>query len=238
MKTKIFIFSMLMTIVSQAYIYAVDDEKEDKKWSIGAFAGANVNKITGLPEMIVSEDFYTGYTLDSNYSFGFTGGILLNYRASHLFSLQPEISFSMQHGKLQYSDINDFKYDIDFKYNYLNVGIGFKFYPWKNLFLNIIPQAGFNLTPEKLAYESNGENEYGSDLDTQQLMRNVIKGRTNVSLGFGLGYQFFNMIYLDVRYCLGISDMIETMPNSYRFAENRNTANSFLFTLGYTIPVK
>jgi hypothetical protein len=120
----------------------------------------------------------------------------------------------------------------------LNIGIGFKFYPWRNLFLSATPQVGFNLTPESLFYSSNKEDLYGSDLETQQLMRNVIKGRTNVSIALGLGYQFCNRIYVDARYNLGITDMMETMPNSYRYIENSNKSNGFQLTVGYAFAIK
>jgi hypothetical protein len=210
----------------------------DSPINLGVFAGANGNQITGLSGMIVPENYYAGYNFTGDYSFGFTGGIFLNYRPSHLFAVQPELSFAMQNGRLNYSDINDFSYDLDFKYNYLNVGVGFKLYPWRNLFLSATPQIGFNLTPDDLFYKSNGKDLYGPDLETQQLMRSVIKGRTNVSIGFGLGYQFLNRVYVDARYTLGISDLIETQANSFRFKENSNKSNGFQLTVGYAFSIK
>lgn len=233
MKNFTLLLSLFASLLLHTRVHAID--MNDSPLNLGIFAGANGNQMTGLPEMIVPENYYTGYTLESQYRFGFTGGLFLNYRASHLFGFQPELSFAMQHGQLHYSDINDLTYDLDFKYNYLNAGIGFKFYPWRNLFLSVTPQVGFNLTADNLFYRSNGEDLYGPDLETQQLMRNVIKGRTHVSTSFGLGYQFLNRIYIDARYQLGLSDMIETMPNSYRFAESRNKMNGFQLTIGYTI---
>ena len=101
--------------------------------------------------------------------------------------------------------------------------------------MTVTPQVGFNLTPNNLFYTSNGEDMYGPDLETQQLMRNVIKGRTNVSLGFGLGYQFLNMIYVDARYYLGVSDIIETMPNNYNFKEVKNNSWGVQLTVGWAI---
>jgi len=238
MNRIVLIFGIFLVGLSPSFIYAGDTTRANhSQWYFGMCAGANYNQFTGLQEMIVSEDYYTGYSLDSKYRFGFTGGVFFNYRVHRLFGIQPEILYSMQPGRLQYSDINDFKYDLDFKYNYLNVGVSLKLYPWRHLFLSVSPQVGFPLTPNKLQYISNGEDMYGPDMETQQLMSNVIKGSTCVSIGFGLGYQFLNKIYIDARYCLGINDMIETLPNSYRFAEVRNTINSVQFTIGYAFSI-
>lgn len=233
MKTISFIFVVLFCIFSFFPVSSIG--MNYGRFNLGVFGGANYNEISNLREMVVSEDHYSGYVLDFHPRFGFTGGLFLNYRASHLFGFQPELTFSMQHGMLAYSDINSFEYDLTFKYNYLNLGVGFKFYPWRNFFLSATPQIGFNLSPNSLFYVSNGESTYGPDLETQQLMRTAIKGRNNVSLGLGLGYQFLNRIYVDARYYFGISDMIETLPNNYRFVENTNLANTVQFTVGYTI---
>ena len=233
MKKNTLFFCILLLCLSQTSVLARDMNEAELNY--GIFVGANYNEMTGLQEMIVSEDYFTGYNFDSRNSFGVIGGVFLNYRASNLFGFQPEITFSTQHGKLRYSDIDDFRYDLAFKYNYMNVGIGFKLYPWENLFVSATPQVGFNITPNNLFYTSNGEDIYGPDLETQQLMRTAIKGKSNVSIGLGLGYQFLNRIYIEARYYFGVSDMIETLPNSYRFIENTNIANTVQFTIGYTI---
>ena len=205
--------------------------------SIGFFAGANRTHITGIEKMLAPEIDFNG-SFETRDRFGFLGGVFLNYRPSHLFSIQPELGFAMQHTEINFSNAIGHEYDLVFKYNYLNVGVGFKFYPWRNLFLSVTPQVGYHLTPNRLFYTSNFGEEFGDDLQSQQLKRNVIKGRTNVSLGLGLGYQFLNRFYVDFRYNLGLSDMIETLSNSYGFVENTNFSNGLQLTIGWAIPLR
>jgi hypothetical protein len=127
---------------------------------LGIFAGANANKITGVQAMTVTNAGYSGYTMEDRYRFGFTGGVFLNWRPIQFFSLQPELAFSMQHGLTHYQDIDDLQYDLSFKYNYLNIGLGFKVYPYRHLFIHIIPQVGVNLYPGNLKYSSNQECQF------------------------------------------------------------------------------
>jgi hypothetical protein len=227
MKYRILVIIIIAQIIGNMSIWG------SSRLSMGFFSGANRNQIAELSSMIVSEDYYSGYTLKNTSVYGYTGGIFLNYRVSPRFAFQPEVSYSMQHDRLLYSDINDFNYQIEFGYNYLMTSVVLKFYPFSNFYLGLTPQLGINLTQDDLFYTSNGEATYGPDSETQLLMRNVLKGRPVVSMGFGLGYQFKNKWYLDMRYSLGLSDVIETLPNSYNFIDTKNTSTGIQVTLGY-----
>jgi hypothetical protein len=86
---------------------------------------------------------------------------------------------------------------------------------------------------------SNQDYVYGDDARTQNVLQASFKGRTSVSAGFGLGYQFLNRIYVEARYFLGVSDIIETLSNDFHYADTKNMTHNFQLTLGYTIfPVK
>ena len=67
-------------------------------------------------------------------------------------------------------------------------------------------------------------------------MRDVLKGRTNFSVGIGLGYEFTFGLSVDVRYYYGISDVMETEVNNFHFIENNNASRVIQVTLGYAIP--
>ena len=238
MKKIIPIVGIFLLTLLPAFTYAI--ERNESPLSFGFFAGANRNEITGIPKMIVPnpDEQFGGFEFETHERFGFTGGVFLNYRPHHLFAIQPELGFAMMHGKASYSDINDFEYDLIFKYNYLTAGVNFKLYPWRDLFLSVTPQVGFNLTSNRLVYTSNGEAQFGPDLQTQQLMQNVIKGRPNVTLSFGLGYQFLNRFYITARYYMGLSDVIETLANSFGYVENVNLSNGFQVSVGWALPLR
>jgi len=63
-----------------------------------------------------------------------------------------------------------------------------------------------------------------------------LKGRTNFSIGVGVGYEFSFGMSLETRYYYGISDVVETEVNNFRFIENKNASCSLQFTIGYALP--
>jgi hypothetical protein len=67
-------------------------------------------------------------------------------------------------------------------------------------------------------------------------MRDVLKGRTNVSIGVGAGYEFSFGLSVDARYYYGISDVLETEVNNFHFIENNNASRVLQISLGYAIP--
>lgn len=200
----------------------------------GLKAGANYSEIANIPELIVSEPYYQGYTLESNPKIMPTFGFFINYKFPYTrIALQPELNYSMEHSSVEYSDINDLQYTIDLKYNYLQVNSLVKFYPISGLNIGIGPQLGFSLNPSNLHYKSNQEELYGPDLTTQQILRDNIKGRTNFQLLFNLGYETNFGLFMDVRYALGLSDAVETHANSFNWIENENRIQNIQITIGY-----
>jgi hypothetical protein len=212
-------------------------KKETKNLQFGFKAGAVYSKITDLSKVLVSESYYTGYTFENKNTWGFTGGIFLNYKFEETISaLYSELSYSRLGNLLQYSDIYDLNYDFIIEYDYVNLELLYKAYIFDGLHLGVGPRIGFNLSPGALFYFSNGEDIYGPDIRIQQQMRDVLKGRTNFSLGITAGYEFSNGISIDVRYYYGISDVMETEVNNFHFIENKNSSRYLQFTLGYAIP--
>lgn len=236
MKRTITLFILLITMIR---IEAQSGKKADnnKFLQVGIKAGAVNTKITDLSKVLVSESYYTGYTFENSSVWGFTGGIYLNYKFKESISaLYSEISYSRLGNKLQYSDIVDLKYDFIIKYDYLNLELWYKAYIFQGLHLGAGPRIGFNLTPGALYYTSNGEATFGPDIRIQQQMRDVLKGRTNFSLGVSAGYEFSNGASIDARYYYGISDVMETEVNNFHFIENHNASRTVQITLGYAIP--
>jgi hypothetical protein len=212
-------------------------ENESKNLQFGLKAGTVSSKITDLSKVLVSESYYTGYTFENKNVWSFTAGIFLNYKFEESISaLYTELSYSRLGNLLQYSDIYDFKYDFTIKYEYLNWELFFKAYIFRGFHLGIGPRVGFNLTPGNLYYTSNGEDIFGPDIRIQQQMRDVLKGRSNYSLGVCAGYEFKFGISFDFRYFYGVSDVMETEVNNFHFIENRNEGRIIQFTLGYVIP--
>lgn len=203
----------------------------------GIKAGAGYSGISDLSKMLVSESYYTGYTFTNKGVASFTGGLYINYKFKESISaFYAEVSYSRIGNILHYSDVNNLEYDLEIKYDYINIDFWYKAYLVSGLYIGVGPRIGFNLTPGGLYYTSNGEAIYGPDIRIQQQMRDVLKGRTNFALGLGLGYEMPFGLAIDARYYFGISDVIETEVNNFHFIENKNSSHVLQITIGYSIP--
>jgi hypothetical protein len=235
MKKAITLFMVLITVIRLEA--QPGKNRNDKFLQFGIKAGSVYTSITNLAKVLVSESYYTGYTFDNSNVWGFTGGLYLNYKFENSISaIYSEISYSRLGNKLHYSDIDDLEYDFVIKYDYLNMELWYKAYLLPGLHFGAGPKIGFNLTPGDLYYTSNGEAIFGPDIRIQQQMRDVLRGRTNVSLGVGVGYEFPFGLSVDARYYYGISDVMQTEVNNFHFIENPNASRVIQLTVRYAFP--
>jgi len=211
--------------------------RENSLLQLGFKAGAVYTEISDLSKVLVSESYYTGYSFENSGEFGFAGGLYMNYKFKESISaFYAELSYSRLGNKLHYSDINDLNYDFIIRYNYINLELWYKAYLYEGLYFGMGTGIGMNLTPDALFYKSDGEDLFGPDIRIQQQMRDVLKGRTNFSLGIGTGYELPLGLSVDLRYYYGLSDVMETEVNNFHFIENKNAGRMFRITLGYAIP--
>lgn len=202
----------------------------------GAKVGANYSGISNTGAMLVSESYYSGYSLKEKDRFAGTAGIFVNYKFDGtIMAIQPELCYSRSSGALNYSDINNLNYNVDFNYDNIRLSFLAKAYPFAGFNIMVGPSLGYNLTPSGIFYTSNGESIYGPDLNTQQQLRNVLKGRPDFGIIAGIGYEFYFGLSVEASYTFGMSDVIETQINGYRFIENSNKAHSVQLTVGWAI---
>jgi hypothetical protein len=221
-----------VSLVSFSYINA----QYTKNLMFGFKAGAAYSGISNLSSMIVSESYYTGYTLTEKDRFGPVVGFFVNYKFEETsMAIQPELTYAMMGGLLNYSDVNGLNYQIDFRYEYVKLAFLAKAYITKGFHALGGPCLAYNISPTNLLYTSNGEALYGPDLEAQQQMRNVLKGKSDFSLVAGLGYEFKNGINIEASYLFGLKDVIETQVNSFKFIENSNKSHSIQLTVGFAI---
>ena len=137
--------------------------------------------------------------------------------------------------------MNGLEYQIQFRYEYLNITPQFKIYPLaeygdaiSGFHIGIAPQIGVNLASTNIFYTSNTE-VIGQDLQIQQNLREVLKGKNNFSLGLSVGVEI-GRLFFEGRWNIGFTDVIETQANGYYFIENKNRSQSYLVTVAYAIP--
>lgn len=178
------------------------------------------------------------YQTQENTRLGGLGAFFIDYRHSSKSYIvgRFEIGYAMQGGKFNYTDVNGLEYELAMNYDYLTLAPLVK--------INVPPgmpyvimgcQIGVNLTSENLRYTSN--DDAFIDLQVQESLRTVLKGRSNTALTAGIGIELSRGgFYVEGRYTHGLTDVIETQANSFLFIENKNTSNYYQFTLGMPVP--
>lgn len=129
-------------------------------------------------------------SLASNYSSrtGWHAGAFVLFRGERI-GFQPEIIFSQQGSKFDYSGTPDLKSN----FSYVNIPLILKLYTIAGINLQVGPQIGF-LT--KAEWETpSGTEDIKDDLKS-----------TDISLGLGVGWDLPFGLSLDARYNLGLND--------------------------------
>lgn len=211
----------------------------------GLRSGASYSHISNLPTILVSEDYYTGYSFSEKSLVFPEASLFVSYliNDSHV-GLEGELSYWRYGTEIKYSDIKQFQYRCLFQYDYLGLGASFKGFLTKWLYGGLGLRFGFNLTDNHIFYHSNWEEldwEHGtaplSDVEIQGELRDVIKG-TNISeLCFFLGCEFQSGLNFRFGYLYGINDAIETLLNRHDFIDSKNRINSLQLTVGWALPV-
>ena len=153
---------------------------------------------------------------DNKMKVGFHVGGFVEIKFSEKFALQPELLFSTQGTKTESSEFDGdgFSSSSEDKINlsYLNVPVMVKFYPIEKLFIEAGPQVGFLLSAKskyEASYTVGGTTTSESeDIDVKDFYKSIDFG-----MNVGVGYEFTDMIYANLRYNIGLSDITEGDDN-------------------------
>ncbi len=210
---------------------------EDDTWHYGFKGGVNYSQINDIHTTIIPRVFVIStYAASEERRLGFNAAFFVYHRFKRSkFAIQPQLGFSARGGDFSYSDINDLEYLIEFKYQYMDASILMKVYPFGGFHFAVGPEIGFNVAATNLDYTSNMP-EVGPDLQIQQSLREVLKGKNDFGILAGFGYDFEFGLMLELQYRFGLTDVIETQANGFNFIENMNRSSSVQFTIGYAIP--
>jgi len=189
------------------------------KVKIGVKAGLNISRLASDENELESSD-----------KTGFTAGVMAEIPLAENFAIQPEVLYSQQGMKFSYSDIDvqNSHYNSTIRLNYLNIPVMLKYYVVKGLSVQAGPQIGILLKADNkyqdnfLGYENQETfnlSDYANGIDT--------------SVNLGLGYQFQDRFYADLRYNISYSDIFkDASPDTYVI--NSDMKNRvFQITIGY-----
>jgi hypothetical protein len=195
----------------------------------GFKTGANYSDISNLSTIILSEPYFIDYNIKETARYGWHLGIFYEYRLeSKKMAFQTEIMYSRQGGNVEFDNYQkDFNYKMQFAYQYINlVGLA-KWYPFGGrVSFAAGPFLGINVAPRNIIYNSWGtgvQAAFGTDLEQQQQLRNVLLGRNNFGLALDIGYNIGSLVKVGARYYWSATNAVETQANSYNFVAVKNT---------------
>ena len=174
----------------------------------GAKAGLNLANIS---------ESYDGYgeDYDADYKMkvGAHVGAFVEWKFTEKFALQPEVLFSMQGAKYESSESDgdgfSSEYESKVNLNYINVPIMVKFYPIEKLFVEAGPQVGFLISAkskdESTVTIGDVTTSESETVDVKDNFKSIDFG-----VNVGVGYEFTEMIFANLRYNIGLSDISES----------------------------
>ena len=192
---------MLMTVTF--FVFGFANSQNKKEVSFGIKGGLNVSTITNV------NSIDTG--VSSSALIGFHVGVFGEFLLSDKFSLQPELLYSTQGVKLNFSGETG-----DLKLDYINIPVMAKFYVAKEFSLEFGPQIGF-LTSAKAK-------SGGASVDVKESMKS-----TDFGLDLGAGYDFGKNVTLGLLYNYGLTRVQKDLASGE--SESKNSV--FQLSVGY-----
>ncbi|PVD50028.1 PorT family protein [Terrimonas sp.] len=150
----------------------------------GIKAGANFSKFSGEDAKIEG--------LSPKFRTGFAGGGFVNIGLNEMFSVQPEVLYSMEGTTYKQSGDKPATYKTD----YINIPVLVQYNNPSGFYAETGPQIGF-LTSAKIGYD-------GNSADIKEGFKNI-----NFSWGLGVGYKLSNGLGIGARYNLGLTKIAD-----------------------------
>ncbi|WP_299222001.1 porin family protein [uncultured Aquimarina sp.] len=182
---------------------------QEESIRFGAKAGLNLANITGdqTDELSTRTSFHIG--------------ALVEIPLSDKFALQPELMYSAQGAKFEFSEFG-FTDESTVKLDYLNIPVMAKFYVVEGLSIQAGPQLGILLSAKDEG-EDSIDGEYEEDI--KDFVSSI-----DLGLNFGLGYQLEAGIFFEGRYNLGLTN-IDDDDEAVNDSSIRNSV--IQFSVGY-----
>lgn len=136
-------------------------------------------------------------------------GGFVEIKINEKFAFQPELLYSMQGAKSEYSESEpnySYSEESKLKFGYLNLPLMAKYFATEKLFIEAGPQIGFLMSAKnefKFSETFMGYTESASgDDDVKDDLKSIDFG-----LNFGFGYEFTENVFASARYNVGLSDI-------------------------------
>ncbi len=174
--------------------------------------------------------------------FGFSGGFSAEYKFKKPISLSGEILYSQQGVKYKYPNVSTGgEATVTHKYSYINIPLLFNYYFVENvpISLNLGIQPGFMVSESSSTKYTNGSTSeewdyaYGWDVDGYGNPNGNGYNMFDLSVPIGFTYTLSSNISFDVRYCIGLLNVLNQSRNPDIKRDFRSTNNNCTVSVGY-----
>lgn len=231
-------FILLSIVLTLVEVSSFAQYKSDA--IVGVRAGAGLSKVAEIPKMLVSEGYYSGYSFTDDFRPSITANIYLSYKIPQSpIGIEGRIVYDAMNARTTYSDIENFTYTVDVKFQTIGASAHIKGYAYKGLYLSAGIGYGWNLTSDIFSYSSNsseidwGDSYVPSDEETAEEFSEAFSGNGSVYLPLALGYEFPLGLNVEAFYRKGLNDVIATRTNRHDFGDTDNRINSFGLLVGW-----
>ncbi len=206
----------------------------------GLRIGGNYSTVTNLTNVLINDENKPMYEFSEKTTYTPSVALFSHYRFKDTqIALEGALNYSqigvdVDKNSLVTSSIERF----NFKYQYMGMGLYAKVYLYRGLMVGVGTNMAFCLNSSSgIAYQSS-TGSMTQDLQSEEHIRQALKGRANVAAGAVLGYEFKFGLSLQAAYLYGFTDLVETGVNPYKFSEVKNNARTLQFAIGWAISQK
>ena len=178
----------------------------------GITAGANLTSIGKFQSGNVD--------YNSDYMFGFRGGVFADLPFTSTFGLMPQVLYSQKGGKIS-ETVGGTNGEIKLRTDYIDVPVLFSFKPSPEITLTAGPQMSFLLSQSTDISVNNTASP--TITDTKDFRKSIIGGNV------GIGYNFNSMVSLNANYMFDFQPMANDNVNQSK-ARNQG----FGLAIGYS----
>ncbi len=182
---------LIIAILIVPFSFVKAQAQEISSKTFGIKAGANFSNLR-------STDGNNSESADMKV--GLHGGVFLNIPVGSIFSINPEVIYSLEGAK---DNTDDSKINL----NYLNIPILLQYNNESGVFIETGPQIGF-LFSAKARYA-------GTSVDLKDQLE-----KTNLSWCIGAGYKLLSGVGFNARYNLGLSNIAKNATGDPKTKNN------------------
>lgn len=230
MRILLMAMMMLMALIAKA--------QYSENLMFGLKAGAERCQMTGLSNMMITEENRPLYTLSDEIVYVPSVSLFAHYHFSESqIALEGVIGYRQTSAEAQRASDFDTESFVA-RLHHVTAGVNFRFYVIKGLNVAIGMEAGPCINGTTIM-EYNSQSCSNSQLmQRREHIRECIKGRHTALADVVLGYELPIGFSVEAIYRKGLTDLIETGVNNYGFTECSNRSSYIGVSIGWAIGVK